>query len=379
MADERTRAVSRVAIAGFGDPSDPATASGIPAGIARGLSAWGALPVPIPVEASRVLRPALLALSAARARSPVDAQYMPEQFALRSAILARRLRRAGRIDAVVSLGADVEPPDGCRFLLFSDMTLALARQVHPVFARVSDAVASRWNAQQRRIYTRADAVCAASRWCADSVVRDYGVPAGRVHVVGFGANHEPHWAEREWERPRFLFVGREWERKNGPMLVRAFGRLRAERSDAELHLVGGHPPLNADGVHTHGVLSLVRADERARLDRLFSMATCLAMPSTCEPFGIAYVEAARAGVPSIATSVGGTATAVGPGGVLVEPDDEAVLDAMRRLSDAATARRFGEEARRHSDLLTWDRVSGRLLRALELRGRGSSELPEFLD
>lgn len=379
MTDDRTSAASRVGIAGFGDPSDAATSSGIPGGIDRGLRGWGALPVPISVEAPRFLRTPLLALSAARAHSTVDAHYMPEQFALRTAVLARRLRQAGPLDAVVSLGADVEPPAGCRFVLFSDMTLALAREVHPVFARVSDAVAGNWDAHQRRIYTRAHAVCAASRWCADSVVRDYDVPAERVHVVGFGANHEPPPAEREWEHPRFLFVGREWERKNGPMLVRAFARLRAERPDAELHLVGGHPPLSADGVHAHGALRLTRPDERARLDRLFERATCLAMPSMCEPFGIAYVEAARTGVPSIATSVGGAATAVGRGGVLVDPNEDALLDAMRRLSDADTARRLGEEARRHSELLTWERVSGRLLRALQLPGLDPSELPDFLD
>ena len=104
------------------------------------------------------------------------------------------------------------------------------------------------------------------------------------------------------------------------------------------------------------------------------------MPSSCEPFGIAYVEVGRAGVPSIATSVGGAATAVGPGGVLVDPDEDALLNAMRGLCDPATARALGERARRHSEFLTWEQVSGRLLRALQLRGSvDRADLPEFLD
>jgi glycosyltransferase involved in cell wall biosynthesis len=369
-----------VGIAGWGDPSDPATASGTPGGVARGLRAWGAVPVPISVDAPAIVHAPVLALSAARARSAVGSRYMPEQFKLRAAVLRSALRRLGPLDGVVSLGADVEPPVGCRFVLFSDMTLALAQEVHPVFAQLSDSVARRWDALQRRIYNRAHAVCAMSRWCADSVVRDYGVPADRVHVVGCGANHEPSFASRDWDPPRFLFIGREWERKNGPMLIRAFARLRSDRPDAELHLVGGHPPLSVEGVHTHGALSLTRPDERARVDELLARATCMVMPSSCEPFGIAYVEGGRAGVASIATSVGGAATAVGAGGVLVDPHEAALLDAMRRLSDPATARSLGEEARRHSELLTWERVSARLLRALDLPGPfDAGELSAFLD
>jgi glycosyltransferase involved in cell wall biosynthesis len=379
MPAEHRAAAPRIGIAGFGNTIDPAAASGTPGALHRGLRGWGALPTPVPIEAPSVIRVPLLAVSAARARSKVDAQYMPEQFALRSVVLRRRLRRAGPLDGVVSLGADVEPPPGSRYVLYSDMTLRLAREVHPVFARVSDTVAGRWDGWQRRIYRGAHAVCAGSRWCADSVIRDYGVPPERVHVTGYGANHDPPHAERDWEHPRFLFVGREWERKNGPMLVRAFARLRTERPDAELHLVGGHPTLSGDGVHTHGALSLSRPDERARVERLFAEATCFVMPSVCEPFGIGYVEAGRAGVPSIATSVGGTATAVGPGGVLVEPEEERVLEAMRRLSDPDTACRLGLEARRHSELLTWERVTGRLLRALELPGYEAAALPDYLD
>jgi glycosyltransferase involved in cell wall biosynthesis len=303
---------------------------------------------------------------------------MPEQFALRRAMLARRLRRSGPLEGVISLGADVELPAGYRYVLVSDMTLALARRVHPVFAQLSESVARRWDVRQRRIYGRAEAVCAASRWCADSVERDYGVPAERVHVVGFGANHDPPHAKRDWAHPRFLFVGREWERKNGPMLIRAFTRLRAERPDAQLDLVGAHPPVDLPGVRAHGPLSLAVPEERERVERLFAQATCFAMPSTCEPFGIAYVEAARAGVPSIATSIGGTATAVGDGGVLVDPSEDAVLDAMRWLSEPENARRLGEAARRHSEGLSWDQVSGRLLRALDLAGIDRTGLPDFL-
>jgi glycosyltransferase involved in cell wall biosynthesis len=114
------------------------------------------------------------------------------------------------------------------------------------------------------------------------------------------------------------------------------------------------------------------------VEALFARTTCFVMPSVCEPFGIAYVEAARAGVASIATTIGGAGTAVGDGGMLVEPTEDGVLTAMRRLCDPATASRLGEAARRHSELLTWRRVTGRILRAIDPPGLGADPLPGFL-
>jgi glycosyltransferase involved in cell wall biosynthesis len=368
----------RIGIAGFGDLSDPAVSSGAPGAIQRGLRDWGATPVPLPVEAPAPVRLPLLAMSAARARSRLDAPYLPEQFAVRGAVLKRRLRRAQPLTATISLGADVELPAGSRYVLMSDMTLALARRVHPVFARLSERVAAGWDARQRRIYHDAAAVCTASHWCAESVIRDYGVPPERVHVVGFGANHEPPLVDRDWTNPRFLFVGREWERKNGPLLMRVFAHVRAEHPGAELDVVGGHPPLDMAGVRGHGPLRLSAPEERAQVEALFARTTCFVMPSVCEPFGIAYVEAARAGVASIATTIGGAGTAVGDGGMLVEPTEDGVLTAMRRLCDPATASRLGEAARRHSELLTWRRVTGRILRAIDPPGLGADPLPGFL-
>ena len=91
------------------------------------------------------------------------------------------------------------------------------------------------------------ACCLTTRWAADSVVADYGIDRDKVHVVGVGRNHSPAPAERDWNSPRFLFVGRDWEGKNGRGLLRAFARVKAQIPDAGLDIVGNHPPLDAEG------------------------------------------------------------------------------------------------------------------------------------
>jgi glycosyltransferase involved in cell wall biosynthesis len=205
-----------------------------------------------------------------------------------------------------------------------------------------------------------------SPWAAESVLDDYGIAPEKVHVVGIGCNHVATATWRNWSQPRFLFVGLDWERKNGSGVLRAFARLREQLPSAHLDLVGGHPPLSQAGVTAHGVLRLDVPPQRERLERLFAEATCFVMPSHSEASAIAYVEAAAAGLPSIGTSAGGSAYLIGDGGLIVDPaDDEALFLAMQRLAEPQVAEQMGAAARERSQLFTWGAVTRRLLRALE--------------
>ena len=260
------------------------------------------------------------------------------------------------------------------------MTLRQAGKTHPVFSQMSARAIENWERRRARIYERARMCAVASHWAGDSLLNDYAVPREKIAVVGFGANHRGAPSDRDWSAPRFLFVGIDWQRKGGPGLLRAFSRLRDERPDAVLDVVGGHPLLHEPGVNAHGVLSQSHERDRGVIGGLFARATCLVMPSEVEPFGIAYVEAASAGVPSIGSSVGGPKDVIGEdGGVIVRPDDEdGLLAAMRRMTDADTARRMGLAARERSRLYTWTRVAERLLRALGVEAPDGRRLAQFL-
>jgi glycosyltransferase involved in cell wall biosynthesis len=372
-----TRPALGIAIAA--DKITKETWSGTPLGLARGLEARGASVAAISAEPPRTIAYPLTVASAVARRNRYDASYTAAVSKARTVCVRTRLRRCAPLDGVIQIGCEFELPRSTRFVLLLDMTVVQAHALFPDFRRLSDGTFSAFRRRQAKVLERASACCAGSSWVADSVTTDFGLPREKVHVVGFGRNHLPPLADRDWRAPRFLFVGREWERKNGPSVVRAFERLRRERRDARLEVVGGHPRIEAPGVTGHGPLRLDVADERARLDGLFAAATCFVMPSECEPFGIVYAEAAGAGIPSIATAVGGAADIIGAdAGVLVEPgDEEALLDAMRRLSNPDVGREMGERARRRAGLFTWDAVAERVLRALALPGT-ERELAGFL-
>lgn len=229
------------------------------------------------------------------------------------------------------------------------------------------------------VYRNAYACCAASRWIADDLIRD-GVNHAKIRIVGYGSNHgltAPD--ERDWSRPRFLFVGWDWERKNGDAVARAFLSLRQRVPEATLDVVGYHPPLDLPGVTGHGPLSVFDPDSKAALERLFLQSTCFVMPSFVEPFGIVYVEAATAGIPSIGTTIGGTSESIGAGGVCVDPEDHnALFRAMLELSDPATASALGRIANRRVARLTWRATAERILRSADLSWSEPVELADFL-
>lgn len=357
------------------DPFDLRTWSGIPARLIAALEGFGVFggyldATPWPVVSRPLCR--WVAATGRRERNWVTTPELRAVTALANAV--RRHRRSPGPDAWIVPAAGAGRPVGGRVVTLCEIApadlaaLPPARAAglgYPGVGRRGLAAVAR---QQAALHRHAHACCVASHWAGETLVRRHGVDPARVHVVGYGANLSPSpRAERRWDQPRFLFVGNDWRRKGGPRLLRAFARLRLEVPAAHLDVVGLHPPLGADGVTGHGRLGFEDPVQRARLEELFGRATCFVMPSDLEPFGIVHVEAAAAGLPSIATTCGGTATSVGDGGLLVDPgDDAALLGALRRLSDPATARRLGAAALRRSTGFTWPLVAARILRSTGL-------------
>jgi glycosyltransferase involved in cell wall biosynthesis len=371
----------RVALVFPGDSTSPATRSGAPHGLACGLAAHGVDVVHVRAEpgpavrllgeslltATQLPRTALAGSGNVLRRSRAAARYRPELGWLRSRSAERRLNGAHDIDAVLQVGAGLRVPDALPTVVYDDMTVVQA--VRHGFAEWGSlsrrAVQARIDVQ-RAVYEQAVACCVEGRWAAESLISDYGIPAEKVHVVGVGRNRELSAPpERDWERPRFLFVGRDWERKNGARVLRAFARLRREIPEATLDLVGGHPPVDDAGVTGHGPLSLDEPTESERLDRLFAQATCFVMPSLFEPFGVVFAEASAAGIPSIGTIVGGCRDLLEGCGRVVDPTDEdALLAAMIELSEPAVAERAGRLALERAEGFTWPEVGRRVVRVL---------------
>jgi glycosyltransferase involved in cell wall biosynthesis len=158
----------------------------------------------------------------------------------------------------------------------------------------------RW---ENEVYSKLRGIFVMSSWLASSFTTDFGVPAEKLNVVGAGINRGalPLVPDRDFSSAKFLFVGKDFERKGGPFLLKAFAEVRRQVPHAELVIVGPSLKLDQEGVSSPGFLSLAVPEHVAQLNELFRSATTVVLPSVYEPFGISLLEGMAFGLPCIAT------------------------------------------------------------------------------
>jgi glycogen(starch) synthase len=167
-------------------------------------------------------------------------------------------------------------------------------------------------------------------------------------------------------RPRVLYVGRLAAQKDVATLVRAAALLRAPA--AQVVLAGDGPQREALErlalrLGVAGRVRFLGFRPHREVPALLAHADVLVMPSVYEELGSALVEGLQAGVPIVATRVGGIPDAVGDAGVLVEPRDPAAL--ARAIDDVlsrpALAGRLRAAAERRRAAYDWNALAGRVL------------------
>jgi glycosyltransferase involved in cell wall biosynthesis len=199
-------------------------------------------------------------------------------------------------------------------------------------------------AMHRQVFRSAEGLVAWSQWTKQSFVEDYGCREEDVAVIAPGINLEEFSiGDRNHELPRILFVGGDFERKGGDILLDVFRkRLRGR---AELILVTRGQVSAEPGVFVH---RNVKANSKA-LHELYRSSDIFALPTRADCFSLVCMEAQAAGLPTITTRVGGIPDVIKEGetGHLLEPGDSAslgdaleslVLNATRRLAMSANSR-----------------------------------------
>lgn len=202
-----------------------------------------------------------------------------------------------------------------------------------------------WN---RRVFGSARRLVPASNWAARSLVDDYGVDPSRITVIAPGVDTE-RWAPRcvsgAIDGPvRILFVGGNFERKGGRLLLDWYGSsLDAEA--CELHIVTRDDVAPRPGVRVYRDMQNNSDD----LVRLAQSCDLFVLPTTADCFSLASMEAMAAGLPAITTTVGGIPDIVedGVSGYLIPPSDAAALSRAiaAAINDRARLRAMGHAAR----------------------------------
>ena len=167
-----------------------------------------------------------------------------------------------------------------------------------------------------------------------------------------------------------LYVGRFTEVKRLGMLIRAFGRARADFArPAALAIVGGHPG-EWEGEHPAEAIAATGArdvylagwHDHGELPEFLNASDAVILTSAREQFGQVLVEGMACGLPAVATDSFGPRLIVDDGrtGWLVERDDEdGLVDALREVvNDADERARRGRAAREDAlDRFSWPRIA----------------------
>ena len=253
---------------------------------------------------------------------------------------------------------------GVPHFLFTDHTFLANRRYTP--PRKTWPVTAAWRRMERELYPKCRVCFTSSRFSADSLVEDYGVPESRVMVVGSGANIDLPDCDPGYSRAmrRVIFVGVEWERKGGPVLIEAMQEVRKIFPDATLDVIGCDPGISFEWMHSHGRIPREQVGGHLRNADIF----CL--PSLAEPSAVALVEASGYGLPVVATRVGGTPERVrhDETGLLVKPGNapalaEALLSIMK---NPEKSRDMGLAGRRWAiEEFTWKATARKIAARIE--------------
>lgn len=219
------------------------------------------------------------------------------------------------------------------------------------------------------IFERAQAIVSTSRWAAADVGRMYPACTTPIHVLPNPVRldiFDPAWLEerrtRDRPQPRCLFMGGDFPRKGGYLLLDAWQR-GGFASRARLRLVTDWNigvPL-PDGVDVErGVIG-----QTPRWASIWRDADLFVMPTQNEAFGLVYQEAAAASLPAIGSRLNAVPEIITDGttGILIEPTsrDELIAALERLIASAELRERMGRAARRK---IEGDADPGRHRRAL---------------
>ncbi|WP_299363173.1 glycosyltransferase [uncultured Paracoccus sp.] len=201
-----------------------------------------------------------------------------------------------------------------------------------------------------------DAVIAVSRAAANSwraALADLPPPRPPVVCIPNGVAAVPR-PRQPTGRPTILCVARFTPQKNHAVLIGAMARLARSHPDARLQLVGTGPGEAAirARIDRLGLRNVDLLGHRDDVPDLMAAADLLVLPSAFEGLPLVVLEAMAAGLPVVATRIGGVVEALGPDHPwLVPPGDRlALASAMAdALDDRASRTRTAAAQRARFD------------------------------
>jgi glycosyltransferase involved in cell wall biosynthesis len=242
--------------------------------------------------------------------------------------------------------------------------------------RQTPMASAEWVGLERSMYQNSQLNFTMSAHVSRSLVEQYGCLPTRVECVYAGGNvaraDAGNLGLERFAQKNILFVGIDWHRKGGAVLLEAFREVRRTHPTARLTIVGCAPNISMAGCR---VVGRVQPGEVARF---YQTASVFCLPTTVEPFGIVFLEAFAHGLPIVTTNIGAIPDFVeqGRSGYMVDCNDAVQLANRLNdlLGDPAKCAAFGARGQALvDDRYTWyataERLAAHIKRSVRLNAR----------
>lgn len=297
--------------------------------------------------------------------------------------IGRRIQQAASGPSAVCFATNSTPfaflPHPIRAAYFHDVVMDQYHRLYGMDRHMTAYDIFRERRLEQRSLERADAIFYSSEWAAAECRRRLPkADRGKVCVVGMGANlplPERPLQNRE-ARPRLLWVGSEWIRKGGDLVLELFSRIRKTHSLAELTLVGAVPEdlVLPKGSRRIPFLNKTRADEYRKVAELYESHDFLIHPTRADCSACVVSEAQLYGCVPITSRVGGVPELIVDGqtgysfdlGEYLERAEEAI---ERLCAVGGGFVQMRQAAQEHAlRCLTWDHIARKILKRLAETG-----------
>ena len=280
----------------------------------------------------------------------------------------------GKVDFVLQVGVlfNANPnSQPVNTIIYTDYTAALsARRPENGRSPFNPTERTRWLELEQLTYQRSRHIFVRTRLVKGSLINDYDIPESKISVIGAGHNLSRLPILRSAplnDPPTILFIGNDFYRKGGDILLRAFALVREKVPSARLlAMTAGSIPADLPQV---GVELFSPNWDRTFIENLCQQAQVFVLPSRLETWGDVLLEAMAFELACIGVQGQAMDEIIleGHTGLLVKPEDpvelsQAILNLLNHPNWMAD---LGKAARQRLETeFTWEIVVDRIYNIL---------------
>lgn len=213
---------------------------------------------------------------------------------------------------------------------------------------------------QKKCFENATGIFTMGNWVKKYLVENLNLDPSKIFAVGGGSNAKLDEIDSsKKEGNKILFVGRDFERKNGPLVIDAFKIAQSRRPDIELYIIGPTEKKR----YGKNIFELGDVPY-AEMSKYYNKCDIFCMPSKYEAFGLVFVEALIYGLPCIGADRFEMPYFIEDGitGYILKDDDASTLAdlILKALDNQQLYTNVRNNRKNYIDKYSWESVGKRI-------------------